>query len=747
MQMWRLVRLSGLLLLIALLPVDTQGASAQSGPASYAGFKDATTFKNLTAALAASEQLYFPPGRYRVDNPLVIDRDRPLFLHGADRIRSVLVGKHPGLPLLVINRASVVSLASLRLQASNDADEIERAAIQTLNTAPLQLEMLDCTVRNSRLVFHGPGTIRIQGTSFFPHGHVTASILVDHPNALLTLVGGNISNDHSTVRVRTSEASHVRLRHGRLRIYGTGLQGAIGPTDIRIDAPSSHGPHVIAGVRSEGSNGANRGTYKGLLLRVPPTPLPVDVIVKGNIAAWKVLGAGLGTLVEYSGSGRLWLIGNDGLFGVGALVRGDTSRAHVIAAGNLVYGGHPLAPVSTALTKLGANLFLHNLLTGSKKWPLTRFLPPSRDLPQDLGPIPRISVPPPLGRPRVTTALPGMLNVRSFGAIGDGIHDDTQALQRALDTDCGSGPKPLFLPAGIYRTTDTLRFNHVQAACRRHRSGGWIAGAGSSRTIIRRDAAGGGGVFATQGMAFATIQGITFQTRPYRRSDPSPVREAAFALENTPGVGPSSQGISFYDVRFDGGRYALGIGIESPQQCSENLLVDATFEHAHIGLAVGAYNALSNTVYRGRFDVNDITMGQPERGLAGGTWLVLGATVRGTRDRELNLRSTASGAWYLHGIDSDTPRLVSIQGTGAPYPILLDDSTLRPRARPARARYIDFGASGGVAFLHSSLTRLIPSRVGTGIASSYMLGFDSQLPDLAKVSVGKNAIVSQTGAR
>jgi hypothetical protein len=51
-----------------------------------------------------------------------------------------------------------------------------------------------------------------------------------------------------------------------------------------------------------------------------------------------------------------------------------------------------------------------------------------------------------------------MLSAREFGAVGDGITDDTAALQKALDAAFGAGrPGFLVLPPGEYRVTRTLR--------------------------------------------------------------------------------------------------------------------------------------------------------------------------------------------------------------------------------------------------------------------------------------------------
>src|SRR5699024_7044638 len=68
------------------------------------------------------------------------------------------------------------------------------------------------------------------------------------------------------------------------------------------------------------------------------------------------------------------------------------------------------------------------------------------------------------------------VNAIDFGIVGDGIADDTAALQAASDHAASLGlDKVLFIPKGNYRTTDTVTFknslNAVQATIRYEGSG------------------------------------------------------------------------------------------------------------------------------------------------------------------------------------------------------------------------------------------------------------------------------------
>ena len=49
----------------------------------------------------------------------------------------------------------------------------------------------------------------------------------------------------------------------------------------------------------------------------------------------------------------------------------------------------------------------------------------------------------------------GLLNVKSFGAVGDGVQDDSVAIQRALNATTSG--RTLWFPAGIYRVSTPLQ--------------------------------------------------------------------------------------------------------------------------------------------------------------------------------------------------------------------------------------------------------------------------------------------------
>jgi hypothetical protein len=114
----------------------------------------------------------------------------------------------------------------------------------------------------------------------------------------------------------------------------------------------------------------------------------------------------------------------------------------------------------------------------------------------------------------------GALNVRSVGAKGDGIADDTAALQAAINS-CRS----LIWPAGTYRITDTLRFPSTAPP-----GGGYWYGDGMSvtnpqigarkgpHTTLLWDGGADGTLLEWSGLGGWRFENMSFVGRPSARS-------------------------------------------------------------------------------------------------------------------------------------------------------------------------------------------------------------------------------------
>lgn len=188
---------------------------------------------------------------------------------------------------------------------------------------------------------------------------------------------------------------------------------------------------------------------------------------------------------------------------------------------------------------------------------------------------------------------------QQFGAVGDGVHDDTAAIQAAVDYCFGpaNNPhsaanahknQPLYFPSGVYSITSPIVFTSVH--------GGVIAGAGRFSTSIINSL--GTACFTTNGFEYSQIGGIQFKGS----GSTTPVIDLDWD-----GTGSAAlQSNTFADCEFESGGIGVRIG-NSQHMGSENLFQNCFFaSQAIAGLSPRNYNALQQTVLGGNFQACDV---------------------------------------------------------------------------------------------------------------------------------------------
>jgi hypothetical protein len=108
--------------------------------------------------------------------------------------------------------------------------------------------------------------------------------------------------------------------------------------------------------------------------------------------------------------------------------------------------------------------------------------------------------------------LADIINVKDYGAVGDGSTNDTSAIQAAFDAAFGTpgSPhgtnahlnRPVFFPAGVYKTTAPLTLSRIR--------GGHIFGAGQLASRIK-NVTSGSVVVVTNGCDYTLFENISFE--------------------------------------------------------------------------------------------------------------------------------------------------------------------------------------------------------------------------------------------
>ena len=276
-----------------------------------------------------------------------------------------------------------------------------------------------------------------------------------------------------------------------------------------------------------------------------------------------------------------------------------------------------------------------------------------------------------------------------YGATGNGVTDDTAALQHLLDDLGTPGHSDVgWLPAGTYRITGTL----VMAA----RINVSLIGEDPTTTSIRWDGPVGGTMLSINGFAYSRFDRITFDGH----------RTAGVAVDQSwSGVGNYfDTGNEYADDVFQDAGTGLRGGARGYGFAETSILRCHFLRNTTAGLSLGNFNALDIWVWDSLFDSNRVGItNQPGAGnydvydsnFLNSTVsdLVIGNT--GT----FNIRGNTSkgSARFLSAGFTVNPALITLQGN-----MIID---------PTSARAISVGNLGPVLLLDNKVQSL-PGTVG-----------------------------------
>lgn len=218
--------------------------------------------------------------------------------------------------------------------------------------------------------------------------------------------------------------------------------------------------------------------------------------------------------------------------------------------------------------------------------PASAFVPPNTGAPPPPPPPPPV----PSGSPAVFAGpFPSWINVKSRGAKGDGVTDDTTAIQNAISSAAKAGqPYVVYFPAGNYRITRTLsaKYQHLV-----------VYGEDPATTKLSWAGASGADMILANGVSWSTWGRLTLEGNGAAGGG------LHFRWDD---VGPgeySTQGVSVLDMVFR--RMGKGIigGAPSPGNMDSDIGIFRTrFESCSIaGLSTESWNALDYWVFDSAF--------------------------------------------------------------------------------------------------------------------------------------------------
>jgi hypothetical protein len=319
------------------------------------------------------------------------------------------------------------------------------------------------------------------------------------------------------------------------------------------------------------------------------------------------------------------------------------------------------------------------------------------------------------------------IDVRQRGARGDGVADDTAAIQAAIDAAPADGGM-VFLPAGVYRLTRPLEI--VDDTAHANRRGLQVVGAGGG--------ASGGGIgcllhwdgpdrdpMLRLWSRDCVVRNLTFRVLAGRRTS------AAIDVDQAPERRSTCTNNTFEDVFFTGGAGAMTNGVVLGERGIANVeymgfsgCYWADIGRACVDIRSRTLQSKAHRFYKCAFTRAPFAILQ-----ASGSFVTFGCSFGYLTEAAVRLGSITDHIAINESDSEGCPRLLSTGGgSPASWPVKIDGGRFALNGLAPDGRYIDF-TDGGPLLIQNALFGDVENR-------AFRIRATSAEPGAVLVSIG-----------
>ena len=293
-------------------------------------------------------------------------------------------------------------------------------------------------------------------------------------------------------------------------------------------------------------------------------------------------------------------------------------------------------------------------------------------------------------------------NVESYGAAGDGVTDDTAAIQNALNTLGPTNPT-LYFPAGTYLITRTLSLVGQRYVN--------LIGQDPATTTILWGGALGGTMLYLNGVAYSRFDRLTFNGQG----------SAAVAVDQSKADGTSNYfdtGDEYADDVFENAGIGLRCGNLGYGCAETSMLRDQFLNNTVAGVALKNFNALDMWIWYSLFQNNAVGV---TNWSGAGNFHVYNSIFQGSTTADIGYGNT--GVFnFRNNYSIGSNAFVSAGGTGAPDNVTIQGNTILDTKQALSVWQNDPGPVVFIDNIVRTSPTASPVSIGNGVSATAASG-------------------------